>query len=329
MPKEFVKKYIDLLALHKLNIFHWHLTDDQGWRIEIKKYPQLTEVGAWRKETLVGRSRATTRHAARSTASATAASTRRTTCARSSPTRTSAFVTIVPEIEMPGHAHGRDRGVSRARHHRRHGGGRDDVGRLRRHPQRRADTTIAFMQDVLDRSAGALSRAVTSTSAATRRQGAVEGQRAHPGAHRRARTCKDEHELQSWFIRQMDAFLDARKAPAGRLGRDSRGRPRRRTPSVMSWRGTEGRHRRGARRPRCRHDADEPHLLRLLPVEGSGDASRSRSAASFRSKRSTLRAVPATSSSRSSPSTCSGAGAVSGRSTCRARSTSSTWPSRA
>lgn len=45
---EFVKKYIDLIAMHKMNIFHWHLTDDNGWRIEIKKYPLLTEVGAWR-----------------------------------------------------------------------------------------------------------------------------------------------------------------------------------------------------------------------------------------------------------------------------------------
>ena len=47
-PIEFVKKYIDLLALHNMNTFHWHLTEDQGWRIEIKKYPKLTEVGAWR-----------------------------------------------------------------------------------------------------------------------------------------------------------------------------------------------------------------------------------------------------------------------------------------
>ncbi len=47
-PKEFVKRYLDYLALHKMNTFHWHLTDDQGWRIEIKKYPRLTEVGAWR-----------------------------------------------------------------------------------------------------------------------------------------------------------------------------------------------------------------------------------------------------------------------------------------
>src|SRR5438874_3191161 len=54
MPKEFVLKWIDLLALHKMNVFHWHLTEDQGWRIEIKKYPRLTEIGACRNETLVG-----------------------------------------------------------------------------------------------------------------------------------------------------------------------------------------------------------------------------------------------------------------------------------
>ena len=47
-PKEFIKRYIDLIAFHKMNIFHWHLVDDQGWRIEIEKYPKLTEVGAWR-----------------------------------------------------------------------------------------------------------------------------------------------------------------------------------------------------------------------------------------------------------------------------------------
>jgi len=45
---DFVKRYIDMIALHKMNIFHWHLTDDNGWRIEIKQYPKLTEVGAWR-----------------------------------------------------------------------------------------------------------------------------------------------------------------------------------------------------------------------------------------------------------------------------------------
>ena len=50
MDKEFVMRYIDLLAYHKMNILHWHLTEDQGWRIEIEKYPKLTEIGAWRTE---------------------------------------------------------------------------------------------------------------------------------------------------------------------------------------------------------------------------------------------------------------------------------------
>ena len=51
---DFVKQYIDYLALHKMNYFHWHLTDDHGWRIEIKKYPKLTEIGAWREGSIIG-----------------------------------------------------------------------------------------------------------------------------------------------------------------------------------------------------------------------------------------------------------------------------------
>ena len=54
MPFEWLKKYLDLLAVHKMNILHLHLTDDQGWRLEIKKYPRLTEIGAFRKQTRVG-----------------------------------------------------------------------------------------------------------------------------------------------------------------------------------------------------------------------------------------------------------------------------------
>lgn len=53
-PVAFVKKYLDLMAMYKLNNFHWHLTEDQGWRIEIKKYPKLTSVGSERNGTIVG-----------------------------------------------------------------------------------------------------------------------------------------------------------------------------------------------------------------------------------------------------------------------------------
>jgi len=55
MPVDFVKTYIDILALHNINRFHWHLTDDQGWRIEIKKYPKLTQIGSVRKQTVIGK----------------------------------------------------------------------------------------------------------------------------------------------------------------------------------------------------------------------------------------------------------------------------------
>lgn len=51
IPVEMLKRYLDLMALHKLNVLHWHLTEDQGWRIEIRRYPELTTIGAWRKAT--------------------------------------------------------------------------------------------------------------------------------------------------------------------------------------------------------------------------------------------------------------------------------------
>ena len=98
-PKDFVKKYIDYLAMYKFNTFHWHLTDDQGWRIEIKKYPKLTEVGAWRNGSMIGRyddkkfddKRYGGFYTQEEIKEIVAYATER-------------HITIVPEIEMPGHA---------------------------------------------------------------------------------------------------------------------------------------------------------------------------------------------------------------------------------
>ncbi|HUI69719.1 MAG TPA: family 20 glycosylhydrolase, partial [Spirochaetia bacterium] len=89
-PKQFVERYIDLIARYKMNTFHWHLTEDQGWRIEIKKYPKLTEVGAWRKETL-GDGRPYGGFYSQDDIREVVAYAQER------------FVTIVPEIEMPGH----------------------------------------------------------------------------------------------------------------------------------------------------------------------------------------------------------------------------------
>ena len=100
-PVDFIKRYIDLLATFKLNTFHWHLTEDQGWRLEIKKYPKLTEIGAWRTETIVGHARRGpkgydgTRHGGFYTQEQA-----RDVVAYAR----DRGVTVLPEIEMPGHS---------------------------------------------------------------------------------------------------------------------------------------------------------------------------------------------------------------------------------
>lgn len=96
-PVAFVKKFIDLLALHNMNVFHWHLTDDQGWRIEIKKWPRLTTIGSQRSGTIIGTNSDLddgipyggyyTQAELREVVAYAAAR----------------HITIVPEIDMPGH----------------------------------------------------------------------------------------------------------------------------------------------------------------------------------------------------------------------------------
>ncbi|GGY38469.1 beta-N-acetylhexosaminidase [Pseudoduganella albidiflava] len=103
MPASFVLRHLELMAQQKLNVFHWHLTDDQGWRIEIKRYPKLTSIGAWRRETMVepknpeparqlydGKPHGGfyTQDDIREVVAYAAAR----------------HITVVPEIEMPGHA---------------------------------------------------------------------------------------------------------------------------------------------------------------------------------------------------------------------------------
>jgi hexosaminidase len=98
-PVKFVKRYIDLLAMHKMNRFHWHLTDDQGWRIEIEQYPKLTEVGGWRDSTLVGHYTSDIYDGERYGGFYTQQEIREVVAYAQQ-----RHVTIIPEIEMPGHA---------------------------------------------------------------------------------------------------------------------------------------------------------------------------------------------------------------------------------
>jgi len=99
---EFIERFIDAMAIHKLNVLHWHLTDDQGWRLEIRKYPRLTDIGAWR----VPAGRAATRDVDPATGRPRlyGGYYSQETVRRLVAYAAARGVTIVPEIEMPGHA---------------------------------------------------------------------------------------------------------------------------------------------------------------------------------------------------------------------------------
>lgn len=96
---DFVKKYIDYLALHKFNKFHWHLTDDQGWRIEIKKYPKLTSVGGWRNGTIIGRYPGTGNDGLKYGGYYTQEQIKEVVKYAAE-----RYIDVIPEIEMPGHS---------------------------------------------------------------------------------------------------------------------------------------------------------------------------------------------------------------------------------
>jgi hexosaminidase len=248
MPKEFVKKYIDLLALHKLNRFHWHLTEDQGWRIEIKKYPRLTDVGAWRRETLVGRQSMYAdstqwRFDGRPHGGFYTQDDVREIVAYAR----ARFVTVVPEIEMPGHAQAAIAAYPEL------GNTADPVAVSTKwgvharilNPE---ESTIRFMQDVLTEVLELFPGPYVHIGG----DEAVKTEwQASPRAQARIRELglKDEAELQSWFIRRMDEFLTARgrtligwdEILEGGLAPNA---------VVMSWRGTAG----GIAAAQARHD---------------------------------------------------------------------------
>ncbi|HEY6943460.1 beta-N-acetylhexosaminidase [Dokdonella sp.] len=228
---EFIKRFIDELALLKLDVLHWHLTDDQGWRIQIKRHPRLTEVGAWRRP-------------------AGAAG----TDANGMPVRYGGFytqdevrdivryaaeryVTIVPEIDMPGHMQAAIAAYP-------------ELGASADEPVVSADwgvhsyilnvdeSTIAFMQDVLDE----VIELFPSKYIHIGGDEAVKDQwKASSGVQARMRELglADEAALQGWFIARMREHLAAR----GRrlVGWDEileGGGPA--DAAVMSWRGTKG-----------------------------------------------------------------------------------------
>lgn len=203
MPKEFVMKYIDLLALHKMNVFHWHLTDDQGWRIEIKQYPKLTEVGAWRKNTMTKYSPA--EYTNKPAGGFYTQDDVREIVAYAK----ERFVTVLPEIEMPGHSQAAIAAYPWL--------GNDPTKQLDvatkwgviENVVNVEDSTIKFFQNVLDEVMDLFPGSFIHI-------GGDECPKVQWKASEKAQAkmkqlgITDEHGLQSWFISQMDKYLDAK-----------------------------------------------------------------------------------------------------------------------
>ena len=238
MPVTFIKKYIDLLALHKMNTFHWHLTDDQGWRIEIKKYPKLTQIGSMRKQTMVGRY-ADNKYDGTPYGGFYTQDEIRDVIKYAQ----ARYVTIVPEIEMPGHAmallsaypelgSSPDKMVEAATKW----GVFEDVMFPR-------EETFTFLENVLTEVIDLFPSQYIH----------IGGDECPKTQWRQSRFCQalikkeglnDEHELQSYFIRRIDKFITAK----GRrmIGWDEilegGGPTIRLSPNatVMSWRGIAG-----------------------------------------------------------------------------------------
>lgn len=223
--KEFVKVCIDRMAAHKLNTLHWHLTDDQGWRIDIKKYPKITQIGSWRAETTGDGKRYGgfyTQDEIREIVAYAAAR----------------HVTIVPEIEMPGHALG---ALSAYPEFSCRGGPfkvrtkwgiEDDVLCAGN------EGTFKFVEDILDEVLALFPSTYIHIGGdecpKTRWKACPKCQ-----ARIKAEGLKDEHQLQGYFTRRIEKYLDSK----GRrlIGWDEileGGLPPKAT--VMSWRGMGG-----------------------------------------------------------------------------------------
>jgi hexosaminidase len=234
-PTEFVKQYIDYLALHKMNTFHWHLTDDQGWRVEIKKYPKLTTLGGFREGTLIGHYGAKVPEYDNVRYGGFYTQEQIKEVVKYAQDR---YITVVPEIEMPGHA----LAALTAYPELSCTGGPFKVGQTWGVYDdifcAGNEQTFAFLQDVLTEVMPLFPSKIVhiggDEAPKTRWKTCPKCQ-----ARIKAEHLKDEHELQSYFVQRMEKFVNTKgktimgwdEILEGGLAPNA---------AVMSWRGMEG-----------------------------------------------------------------------------------------
>ena len=230
---DFLKKYIDVMAFHKVNRFHWHLTEDQGWRLEIKKYPLLTEKGQWRKETVIGSLSSGVYDGTPYGGYYTQEQVRELVQYAAE-----RYVTIIPEIELPGHA------LAAIACYPELSCGLEDhyetatkwgVFKQVYCPK---EETFAFLEDVFDEVIDLFPSELIHIGGDECPKASWK-QCPHCQALIRREGLKDEFELQSWFIQRMEKYINAKgrqiigwdEILQGGLAPNAR---------VMSWLGEEG-----------------------------------------------------------------------------------------
>jgi len=234
-PVATIKKFIDMIALQKMNTFHWHLTDDQGWRIEIRKYPELTTIGSVRNETIVGHVRNKPQvYDGKPYGGFYSQDEVREVIAYAK----SRFITVIPEIEMPGHA----LAVLATYPQLSCTGGPFEVGKKWGVVEdvfcAGKEETFRFLEDVISEVAELFPSEYIHI-------GGDECPKVRwakcPLCQKRMKTegLKDEKELQSYFIKRMEKFVTSKGKRI--IGWDEileGGLPPEAT--VMSWRGVAG-----------------------------------------------------------------------------------------
>lgn len=204
-PPGDVKHFIDWMAFHKLNVFHWHLTDDQGWRIEIKKYPKLTETGAWRDSSPPYGNRNSDDHQ-RHGGFYTQEEIKEVVAYASA-----RHITIVPEIEMPGHAAAAIASYPEF--------GNSDISGYAPRVQTRwgvhpyifapKEETFRFLEDVLTEVCALFPSKFIHIGGDEAPKGQWEQSPTAQQVMKRE-GLKNEEELQSWFVGRIGKFLESK-----------------------------------------------------------------------------------------------------------------------
>lgn len=203
MPIEWIHRLVDLAALHKLNVLHLHLTDDQGWRVEIERYPRLTEIGAWRRESMAGHYTEARFDGTPHGGFYTQDELRRLVAYADE-----RHVTVLPEIDLPGHMQAAIAAYPEL-------GNTGEAGEVRtawgisEHVLNVDESTVRFCTAVLDEVLEIFPSRYVHVGGD---ECPKEEWRASPRAQElmRERGLADEDELQSWFMRRLGEHLEAR-----------------------------------------------------------------------------------------------------------------------